>query len=382
MANTIIDSFSELILAIKDEPVLKQKLIDICKLPTQQRIIEIEKYRVENQQLPLSKVMHLFKNDMIVNEVVKYLTGEYKDSKLQSATGDAAQNFLKKNILVIAVIAILIVIVALLAVIILKLNNPSTAKNENVIKLDSVVLPANYKQSIYLNYRKICDEDNPTLRVGYIEKFLNEYPNSDYTEEVRYLYLKTLFELKDLKKIELYMKINMDYNSEHFFKKIDILIENKYYDQTKQLLTEQLNKNYEENIKNKMRAYLGDILYLQGVYELSIQTYFDLIKNNVLDNEVLTRVFFKLSMIFKAQNNFAQAEKQLKKIVTLSESAQYRVLAYMLLTDLYFQNSKKQLVLDYCRKILNEPDIQVTYILFGQKLNTSHIFAQYIKSRM
>ena len=74
MQNTILEKFSDLLLAVKDEPELKNRLIEICKLPVQQRIVEIEKFKFENPTLPITNTLNFFKNDLIVKEVIIFLT--------------------------------------------------------------------------------------------------------------------------------------------------------------------------------------------------------------------------------------------------------------------------------------------------------------------
>ncbi|HON56587.1 MAG TPA: hypothetical protein PLJ38_06165, partial [bacterium] len=210
MPNMILDNFSELLLAIKEDEILKKKLIDICKLPAQQRIVEAEKLSFENKQLTLASVMHLLKNDLIANEIVKYLTET--DKKTEKKFLDIIKE--KPLIFIIPLIAIVII----LAVMVVvksggKTNHPTGAMTIEVN--NKLVLPTNYQSSPLVEYQKIMNEKDEQSVILKIEKFFEKFPNSDYTEDLKVKYLTLLFKTNQTDKIPIFLEKNMDYNQRY-----------------------------------------------------------------------------------------------------------------------------------------------------------------------
>jgi len=379
MQNTIIDKFSDLLLAVKEDSALKDKLIQICKLPTQQRIVEIEKYRLENPQLPITNLLNLFKNDMIVNEVVNYLTGKH----IQSAEAEQANqaNFLKKNFILIGFGVLLIIIIILLIILVFKDNK--TQSEDPTAKLQTIVLPDNYeKQSVLLYYRKIMSQDNPQLKIGLIEEFLQKFPASDYTEEVKTLYLKTLFSMNDKDKILVFLRNNMDYSSKYFFEKLDILIENKYLDIAKQLVAEQLAKAPDLKVQAKLKATEAHIYYYENKYEQAIQSYFESLRNPELEPVEIPRIYFNLSNIYRVKSDSKKVAQSVESLIYQSEDPKFRVLGLMMQTELLYLNGKSEDVKKNCKKILEMKDQKLMYVINNNRIDTSHGFAQFLLSRV
>lgn len=377
MQNSILDNFSDLILAVKDDEKLKQKLLDICKLPIQQRIVELEKFRFENPGIPLTSVLQLFRNDLITKEVAKYLSGEKTtESEYQPKSQPE-----KKNFLLIIIISLLLIIILLLVAVLFLSKKDADIKDDST-NISSIVVPPNYKQSVLIDYQKIISESNPELRKKLIEKFLSDFPNSDYAEEVRVKYLKTLFQLKDYNGISTFLKTNMDFNSKAFFQKIDVLIENKYYDETKRLVAEQLTLNYDETVKTKLKIYLADIYFYDQKTENAIRTYFDILKNHSLTDSQTSKIFFNLSKIYSLKNDNSNLVKTLNGLIESSSNIQFKTLGMMMLAEYcYFSNNPAQTE-SLCKKIKNAEDQKISYFLFNEKIHTSHYFADFLLNRL
>ena len=377
MQNSILDKFSDLLIAVKDDEKLKQKILDICKLPIQQRIVELEKFRFENPGVPLTSVLQLFRNDLITKEVAKYLSGEKtaEEEYLSKSQPD------KKNFLLIIIISLLVIIILLL-VIVLAVSKKDTDTKDDTSNISSIVLPPNYKQSILIDYQKITAESNPELKKKLIEKFLSEFPNSDYAEDVRVKYLKTLFQLKDYRGVSEFLKINMDFNSKAFFQKIDVLIENRYYDETKRLITEQLNLNYDETIKTKLKIYLGDIYFYDNKNDNAIQTYFEILKNHSITDSQNSKIFFNLSKIYSSKNDTSNLVKTLNGLIESSSNIQFKTLGMMMLAEYYYFSNNPVQTQSLCTKIKNAGDQKISYFLFNEKIYSSHYFADFLLNRL
>jgi len=185
MQNTILEKFSDLLLAVKDEPELKNRLIEICKLPVQQRIVEIEKFKFENPTLPITNTLNFFKNDLIVKEVIIFLTGKESASSSEYLTHST---FFKKHLASVSIASLAFIIIFLLLLLLFKDDKKNIIEKKPLFDL-----PESFtKQSIHTEYQKILNQDNPQLKTALIENFIDSFPACDYTEEVKSHYLKVL----------------------------------------------------------------------------------------------------------------------------------------------------------------------------------------------
>lgn len=262
------------------------------------------------------------------------------------------------------------------------------------------------KEDALFNYAKLSVEvahDPYNESIKYLEKYINDYPNSDRRDEAYNLMVQLFLSTKNFKAaLESIEKIKDNstslkkaYQKITFYRGIE-LFNNREFKKAIDLFKTATAYNYDSKISAEANYWIAESFHRLNNNWGAMKYYNEFLRSKGASAMPLyNRAFYNLGYTYYARNDYSDAVDNFKKFITRAKNENVKLVndAYLRLGDSYFINKKYETAIDYYNEAIKLNVADVDYALyqkamsygalgkFREKINTlDRINKQYRKS--
>lgn len=232
------------------------------------------------------------------------------------------------------------------------------------------------KENALFNYAQLSLEvarDPYNESIKSLEKYINEYPNSDRIEEAYNLLVQLFLSthnykaaLESIEKIKSRStELEKAYQKITFYRALELYNNGLYYDAI-DLFKRATKYDYDEKLTAKANYWIGESFYRLGKYWGALKYFNEFVRSpHATGISFYSRVYYNLGYTYFKRDDFSDAANYFKKFIdTDRQNINLQNDALLRLGDCYFINKRYTTAIDYYDKALQLGQADIDYGLF------------------